>query len=156
MRRFRFHIGTLVILVLLLGVGFADLRESNETWDSSIFSLTLVVLLTPFSCRTACTGGQPRFSGQHPRIPAGTSPEASPAGSGFPGSELVSRDDDQTRLLEPAGDHRPVPAVTVTIHRVLALDRVAIEPAHHPGSPRRAIECPAHGVDTPGADVESR
>jgi len=44
MRRFRFHIGTLVILVLLLGVGFADLRESNETWDSSIFSLTLVVL----------------------------------------------------------------------------------------------------------------
>src|SRR5271165_1397388 len=74
----------------------------------------------------------------------------------FPGSELVSRDDDQTRLLEPAGDHRPVPAVTVTIHRVLALDRVAIEPADYPGSPRRAIQCPAHGVDTPGADVESR
>ena len=45
MRRFRFHIGTLVILVLLLGVGFADLRESNETWDSSIFSVTLGVLL---------------------------------------------------------------------------------------------------------------
>ena len=44
MRRFRFHIGTLVILVLLLGFGFAALRESNETWDSSIFSLTLVVL----------------------------------------------------------------------------------------------------------------
>ena len=40
MRRFRFHIGTLVILVLLLGVGFAALRESNETWDSSIFSLS--------------------------------------------------------------------------------------------------------------------
>src|SRR5271166_344794 len=74
----------------------------------------------------------------------------------FPGPELVSRDDDQTRLLEPAGDHRPVSAVTVTIHRVLALDRIAIEPAHHPGSPRRAIECPAHCVDTPGADVESR
>src|SRR5271157_4920461 len=45
MRRFRFHIGTLVILVLLLGVGFAALRESNETWDSSIFTLTLGVLL---------------------------------------------------------------------------------------------------------------
>ena len=41
MRRFRFHIGTLVILVLLLGVGFAARRESNETWDSNIFSLTL-------------------------------------------------------------------------------------------------------------------
>ena len=45
MRRFRFHLGTLVILVLVLGVGFAALRESNETWDSSIFSITLGVLL---------------------------------------------------------------------------------------------------------------
>jgi len=45
MRRFRFHIGTLVILVLVLGVGFAALRESNDLWDSSIFSITLGVLL---------------------------------------------------------------------------------------------------------------
>jgi len=45
MRHFRFHIGTIVILILLLAVGFAALRESNATWDSSIFSLTLGVLL---------------------------------------------------------------------------------------------------------------
>ena len=45
MRHFRFHLGTLVILVLLMGVGFAALRESNEIWDSSIFSITLGVLL---------------------------------------------------------------------------------------------------------------
>ncbi len=45
MRRFRFTIGSLVMLVLLLGVGFAALRESNDLWDSSIFSLTLGVLL---------------------------------------------------------------------------------------------------------------
>jgi hypothetical protein len=45
MRRFRFHLGTLVILVLLLGVGFAALRESNEIWDSIIFSVTVGVLL---------------------------------------------------------------------------------------------------------------
>ena len=45
MRRFRFHIRTLVIVVLFLGVGFAALRESNETWDSSIFSIMLAVLL---------------------------------------------------------------------------------------------------------------
>jgi hypothetical protein len=45
MRRFRFHLGTLVILVLLLGVGFAALRESNEIWERSIFSITLAVLL---------------------------------------------------------------------------------------------------------------
>ncbi len=44
MRRFRFHLGTLVILVLLLGLGFAALRESNEIWDSSVLSITLVML----------------------------------------------------------------------------------------------------------------
>ena len=45
MRRFRFHLGTLVILVLMLGIGFAALRESNDLWDCGIFSLTLGVLL---------------------------------------------------------------------------------------------------------------
>ncbi len=45
MRRFRFHLGTLVILILLLGVGFAALRESNEIWDGSVFSITLGMLL---------------------------------------------------------------------------------------------------------------
>jgi hypothetical protein len=44
MKRFRLHLGTLVMLVLILGVGFAALRESNETWDSIIFSMTLGVL----------------------------------------------------------------------------------------------------------------
>ena len=46
MRRFRFHIGTLIILVLVLGVSFAALRESNETWDSGVLTLTLVICLT--------------------------------------------------------------------------------------------------------------
>jgi hypothetical protein len=46
MRRFRFHLGALVILVLVLGVGFAALRESNKIWDSITFSITLGVLLT--------------------------------------------------------------------------------------------------------------
>ena len=46
MRRFRFHLGTLVIVVLILGISFAALRESNEVWDSAIFTLTLVILLT--------------------------------------------------------------------------------------------------------------
>ena len=45
MRRFRFHIGTLVILVLVIGVGVAALRESSRIWDSSTFTLTLGVLL---------------------------------------------------------------------------------------------------------------
>jgi hypothetical protein len=46
MRRFRFHIGTLIILVLVLGVSFAALRESSEPWESGLFTLTLAVLLT--------------------------------------------------------------------------------------------------------------
>jgi hypothetical protein len=45
MRRFRFHLGTLVILILFLGVGLAALRESNDTWDSGIFSIMLGILL---------------------------------------------------------------------------------------------------------------
>jgi len=45
MRRFRFHIGSLLILVLLMGVGFAGLREANDLWDSGVFTLTLGVLL---------------------------------------------------------------------------------------------------------------
>jgi len=46
MRRFRFHLGTLVIVVLILGVSFAAIRESNEIWDSGVFTLTVGVLLT--------------------------------------------------------------------------------------------------------------
>ncbi len=45
MRRFRFHLGTLVILILIVGGGFAALRESNDLWHSGLFTLTLGVLL---------------------------------------------------------------------------------------------------------------
>jgi hypothetical protein len=45
MRRFRFHISSLLSLVLLLGVGFAGLREANDFWDSGVFSLAIGVLL---------------------------------------------------------------------------------------------------------------
>jgi hypothetical protein len=45
MRHFRFHLGTLLLTVLLVGIGFAALRESNEIWNSSLFSITIGVLL---------------------------------------------------------------------------------------------------------------
>jgi hypothetical protein len=45
MRRFRFHIGSLLILVVLLGVGFAALREANDLWDSVVLSAAAGVLL---------------------------------------------------------------------------------------------------------------
>ena len=46
MSRIRFSIASLLVVVLVLGVGFAALRESNEIWDGGIFSMTLVILLT--------------------------------------------------------------------------------------------------------------
>jgi hypothetical protein len=45
MRRLRFRIGTLLILIIVLGVGFAALRESNDIWDSGVFTLALAALL---------------------------------------------------------------------------------------------------------------
>ena len=45
MRRFRFKIASLLVAILVLGVGFAALRESNDIWDSGLFSLTLAALL---------------------------------------------------------------------------------------------------------------
>jgi hypothetical protein len=46
MRRIRFSIASLLVAVLVLGVGFAALRESSNLWDSGVFTLTLGVLLT--------------------------------------------------------------------------------------------------------------
>jgi len=46
MRRFRFHLGTLVIVVLILGVSLPAVRESNEIWDSGVFTVTVGVLVT--------------------------------------------------------------------------------------------------------------
>jgi hypothetical protein len=45
MNRIRFNIGSLVIFILVLGVGFAALRESSDLWESGVFTLTIGVLL---------------------------------------------------------------------------------------------------------------
>ena len=45
MRRIRFTIANLVAIIFILGVGFAALREPTDLWESSIFSLTLGVML---------------------------------------------------------------------------------------------------------------
>jgi hypothetical protein len=45
MRRFRFNIASLLVVVLFVAVGFAALRESNEAWDSGLFTLMLIILL---------------------------------------------------------------------------------------------------------------
>jgi hypothetical protein len=45
MKRFRFHIGSLLILVVLLGVGFAALREANDLWDSIVLTSAFWILM---------------------------------------------------------------------------------------------------------------
>jgi hypothetical protein len=46
MRRIRFNIASLLIVVLILGIGFAALRESTDLWESGVFTLALSFLLT--------------------------------------------------------------------------------------------------------------
>ncbi len=45
MRRFRFRIGSLLILVAFLGVGFAALREANHFWESLVLTASFGILL---------------------------------------------------------------------------------------------------------------
>src|SRR5271157_2220571 len=45
MKHIRFSIASLLLVVLFVAVGFAALRESNETWTSGVFTLTLAALL---------------------------------------------------------------------------------------------------------------
>ena len=45
MKRIRFNIASLLGVILVLGVGFAALRESSELWESGVFTLTLAALL---------------------------------------------------------------------------------------------------------------
>lgn len=46
MGRIRFSIAHLLGVVFLVGVGIAGLRESTDAWDSGLFGLMLIVLLT--------------------------------------------------------------------------------------------------------------
>jgi hypothetical protein len=45
MRRIRFSIGGLLVLVLFAGVAIGALKEATDVWDSGVFSLTVALLL---------------------------------------------------------------------------------------------------------------
>ena len=45
MPKLRYNIANLLTIIFVLGVGFAALRESNDLWDSGVFTLTIGVLL---------------------------------------------------------------------------------------------------------------
>jgi hypothetical protein len=46
MKRIRFNIAGLLGIILVLGVGFAALREASDLWESGVFTLTLGAMLT--------------------------------------------------------------------------------------------------------------
>jgi hypothetical protein len=45
MRRFRFTTASLLVVVLVLGVGIAALREASDFWDSGVFTVALGVMV---------------------------------------------------------------------------------------------------------------
>jgi hypothetical protein len=45
MPKLRFNIGNLLTIIFVLGVGFAALRESNDLWESGVFTLTIGLVL---------------------------------------------------------------------------------------------------------------
>jgi hypothetical protein len=45
MRKLRFNIASLLVLILVLGVSFAALRESSDLWESGLFTGTVGILL---------------------------------------------------------------------------------------------------------------
>ena len=45
MPKLRFNIASMLVIILVLAIGFAALRESNDLWDSGVFTLTIGVLL---------------------------------------------------------------------------------------------------------------
>ena len=64
-------------------------------------------------------------------------------------------DDLQARLVEPTEQDRPDPDPTLRGHGVVALDRLPVEPADHPGAAGGAMERPADDVHAPGLHVKA-
>jgi WD40 repeat protein len=54
MRKLRFTISSLLAIILVLGVGFAALRESSDLWESGVFTVTLGILLISILLAVHC------------------------------------------------------------------------------------------------------
>jgi hypothetical protein len=61
MRRIRFTIGRLLVLVVGLAVAFAALREATETWDGGVFTATLGLLTASVLLAVHRTGRKRAF-----------------------------------------------------------------------------------------------
>ncbi|MFI5456916.1 MAG: hypothetical protein ACHRXM_15835 [Isosphaerales bacterium] len=44
MRMLRFNIASLLVIIFVLGVSLAALRESSDLWESGLFTVTLGIL----------------------------------------------------------------------------------------------------------------
>ena len=120
MRRIRFTIASLLVVVLFVAIGFAALRESNDLWESGVFTLTLV--------RPADLDPPRRPS--H-RIQAGILARVRPVRLELPGAlpgpvDRIQADDDQGACLpglQSAG------AILRNLHRSARRDRTLERPA---------------------------
>jgi hypothetical protein len=61
MNRIRFTIASLLVVVLLVAVGFAALREASDLWDRGVFTLALAVLLVSILFAVHRTGSERAF-----------------------------------------------------------------------------------------------
>ena len=61
MNRIRFTIASQLVVVLLVAVGFAALRETSDLWDSGVFTLALAVLLVSILFAVHRTGSERAF-----------------------------------------------------------------------------------------------
>ena len=62
MRRIRFNIASLLVVILALGIGFSALRESNDLWDNALFTLTSGMLAYRTSLNTPKTSSATTFA----------------------------------------------------------------------------------------------
>jgi len=61
MNRIRFTIASQLVVVLLVAVGFAALRETSDLWDGGVFTLALAVLLVSILFAVHRTGSERAF-----------------------------------------------------------------------------------------------
>jgi hypothetical protein len=61
MQRIRFSIGSLIGFIVICGVAFAALKESNDWWEKGTFTLMVVVLLTSVLLAVHRTGARRSF-----------------------------------------------------------------------------------------------
>jgi hypothetical protein len=60
-KRIRFTIATLLVLVVFLGISFAALREATAIWDGAILSVTIGAMLVSILLSICCAGAKRAF-----------------------------------------------------------------------------------------------